>query len=37
MNKKKVNIDSTEPINTIADVDRMVDAFVKSSLVLGLT
>ena len=29
MNKKKVNIDSTEPINTIADVDRMVDAFVK--------
>ena len=29
MNKKKVNIDSTEPINSIADVDRVVDAFVK--------
>ena len=29
MGKKKIDIDSTEPINSIADVDRVVDAFVK--------
>ena len=29
MNKKKIDIDSTEPINSIAEVDGVVDAFVK--------
>lgn len=29
MKNKKVNIDSTEPINSIAEVDMVVDAFVK--------
>lgn len=29
MKKKKVNIDSTEPIKSIAEVDMVVDAFVK--------
>lgn len=29
MKKKKNIIDSTEPINNIADVDRMIDAFVE--------
>ena len=29
MKKKKVNIESTEPINSIADVDGVVDAFVE--------
>lgn len=29
MKKKKINIDSTEPINSIAEVDMVVDAFVK--------
>ena len=29
MKEKKVNIESTEPINSIAEVDSVVDAFVK--------
>ena len=29
MNKNKIDINSTEPINSIAEVDRVVDAFVK--------
>lgn len=29
MNKKKIEIDSTEPINSIAEIDSVGDAFVK--------
>jgi len=29
MNKKKIDINSTEPINSIAEVDSAVDEFVK--------
>lgn len=31
MNKNKIDINSTEPINSIAEVDRVVDAFVKTN------
>lgn len=26
---KKINLNSTEPINSIAEVEKVVDAFVK--------
>ena len=29
MKKKKIDIDSTEPIDSIAEVGRVYDAFVK--------